>query len=102
MTQPKLIHRHGEAYNDRNHFLFVALGAHAINERLQTLLDGCARLKSATPTDPEHDVVYFLLGLSAFANQAMDHLDGARQSPRQQDTMALTGDSELTGRQMLE
>lgn len=104
MTEPA-IQSHSDAFDERNQFLALALGAASYASKLEALvqwgLRHPARPGARPSPDPDSEVLYFVLGLTAFARQATAALDAARQPSPEDPGPPLSG-SALDMRSMLE
>ncbi|MSP60185.1 MAG: hypothetical protein EXR72_07550 [Myxococcales bacterium] len=78
--QRGLLHRHGDAYRERNEFLYLALGLLSGSRRLARLLvdHGGKAAPDAPRTEkpPDPRALHLLLGLISFSRTLSRHLAG--------------------------
>lgn len=90
MAQTPIIHRHSDAFDDRNMVLHLALGLVSVRENLRAAL---------TPADvvPDETLTDLLVGLIHLTDIAAEAV-AAAEAPAPLDGAELRGDSALTER----
>jgi hypothetical protein len=86
-----IIHRVGDAFDDRNPFLQVLLGTIALLRRFRELLrqhgspsPEAAPTSGAEPVRADELSLYFVLGLISISQQLMQHASAARAKAPEQ------------------
>jgi hypothetical protein len=114
MTRTPLIHKVGNAFDDRNAFLQVTLGMIAVLRRFKAVvrLYGVCTLAVEAPPDvgtpaDDPEFLYFLLGMCSLSQQAMHYVSLPRAQRQEWGAeavppLAASADAAVTLRQLLE
>jgi hypothetical protein len=95
--ETSILHRVDDAFDDRNAFLLVALGAISLMHRLKAVLAcyGNIEESSGEGADGDPEFLYMVLGLVALSRRAMNYVEWLRE-PRETRTQRQVGSGAVT------